>query len=88
MNSKFHESNKKDKEVTVWVKAHIEDIEMGGMAEIANKLAKKLAQDCYERSYILHNIGNNMFEVAITVIFPAIDTRNGILYKEKKDKNE
>lgn len=57
------------KKVTVITQAHAEDIAFGGAGEIANALAKKLAQDIYERMYVINELGEDMYDVAIDVVF-------------------
>lgn len=57
------------KKVTVFTSAHAEDIAFGGAGEIANTLAKKLAQDIYERMHVTKDLGEDMYEVSINVIF-------------------
>ena len=57
------------KKVTVITQAHAEDIAFGGAGEIANTLAKKLAQDICERMYIMNELGEDMYDVAIDVVF-------------------
>ena len=57
------------KKVTVITQAHAEDIAFGGAGEIANILAKKLAQDIYERMYVMNELGEDMYDVAVDVVF-------------------
>ena len=57
------------KKVTVFTSAHAEDIAFGGAGEIATTLANKLAQDIYERMHITKELGEDMYEVAINVVF-------------------
>lgn len=65
------------KKVTVFTSAHAEDIAFGGAGEIATALAVKLSQDIYERMYISKDLGEDMYEVAIDVIFLANEPIRG-----------